>query len=275
MGLVLSRLARLGLLDVSIQFLCFVVAAFLRTEIFYDISASLTYVFLTYYSLSSYAPRWPVGRITRTLVNSALVVTWAVRLGTFLLLRIIRDGGRDVRFDRVRNRPARFFIFWMVQAAWILITALPVYLINAKRVPEGQPGAELSEKLDSTFSGRDVIGWAIWVFGFLVETIADAQKSAFRSNPSNSNKWIDTGLWSVAEAPNYGGEICQWVGLFLSCSSAFTHPMEYMSIISPLFVYFLLSRVSGLPLLRKRNMKRWGNNPEYLAYLDRTYTFIP
>ena len=122
----MSALSHVALADVAIQFACFSVAAALQTEKFYDISASLTYILCVLIS------RRQGVRNTRSAVNSGLVTLWALRLGSFLLWRVLQDGG-DSRFAKAKTRPMVFLVFWAIQALWIFITALPVYLSNTKR----------------------------------------------------------------------------------------------------------------------------------------------
>jgi steroid 5-alpha reductase family enzyme len=62
----------------------------------------------------------------------------------------------------------------------------------------------------------DVLAWALWIFAFLFETLADAQKFVFNSNPANKNKFITTGLWKYSRHPNYFGEILMWIAICLS-----------------------------------------------------------
>ena len=202
MGSTLSRLGQVGALDVAIQFACFVVAAALKTEKFYDFSASCTYILLILFSynnfkhdylLSSSSSSSPASfGPTRSFINSTLVCLWAARLGSFLLRRILHDG-KDSRFDKVRDRPSRFFVYWMVQALWIFLTALPVYIINCNK--DDALSSSSSSVGESPLGVRDVVGWSMWVIGFLIESTADAQKSAFKNNPRNKGKFIDTGLW--------------------------------------------------------------------------------
>mmetsp|Transcript_19445 Transcript_19445/g.61713 ORF Transcript_19445/g.61713 Transcript_19445/m.61713 type:complete len:286 (-) Transcript_19445:186-1043(-) len=265
--------------DIAVQFACFAVAAALQTEIFYDFSGSLTYLLCVLLSLLR------GGSNLRQRVNSGLVITWASRLGCFLLWRILKDG-RDRRFDNVRNHPRRFFIFWAIQAFWILVTALPVYTLNAKRagaeareqeeprqpVTSG-PGAPKSSPA-AALSWRDRAGWALWALGFAVQVVADAQKTRFKADPANNGRWIDVGLWRLAQHPNYFGEMCMWWGIFLSCSSEL-RGAELATGVSPLFVTYLLLRVSGVPLLRRAGLKRWGHLPEYREYLRKTPLLLP
>lgn len=268
--------------DVAIQFACFVVAAALQTELFYDLSGSLTYILCVLVSLRR------GGSSVRQRVNSALVMAWAARLGSFLFLRILRDG-RDRRFDSARTNPRLFAIFWAVQAFWIFITALPVYTLNVKgRKSSDEAGAERgSPTATSTVASplaptrpppgpglRDAAGWALWAVGFVVQVTADIQKSRFKADPANDGRWIDVGLWRLSQHPNYFGEMSMWWGIFLSCSTEL-RGFELLSGISPIFVSYLLLRVSGVPLLRKAGRKRWGHLPAYLEYLRKTPLLLP
>jgi len=265
--------------DAAIQFACFAVAAALQTEMFYDFSGSLTYVLCVLLSLR----RGSAG--PRQKVNSMLVVAWATRLGSFLLWRIIRDG-QDRRFNGVRNRPSRFFVFWAIQAFWVLVTALPVYTLNSKKSAQGgqnevkplQTAAEKEEALPPaparSLGWRDGVGWALWVVGFVTQTAADHQKTRFKADPQNDGRWINVGLWRLAQHPNYFGEMCMWWGIFLSCSAEL-RGIELATGISPLFVAYLLTRVSGVPPLRRAGLRRWGHLPEYREYLKTTPLIVP
>lgn len=267
-----AGLGRVALADIAVQFACFVVAAALQTELFFDVSASLTYILCILLSFRSGS------KDHRQRVNTLLVITWAVRLGSFLLLRILKDG-RDRRFDKVRTNPRAFFIFWAVQALWILVTALPVYIINSKDVSSATNQAPTNSTsstpaIRKPIGLREVAGWSLWIFGFTIEAMADMQKNRFKANPGNAGRWIDTGLWSLAQHPNYFGEMCMWWGIFASCSSEL-QGLELTSIVSPMFVTYLLLGVSGVPLLRKASLKRWGHLPEYRTYLARTRLLLP
>jgi len=264
--------------DLAVQLGCAAVAIKCQTEVFYDFSASCTYIYLIIQSLLAHAKG---GQPTlRAAVNSGMAVTWAMRLGSFLLQRIIHDGGRDSRFDKARTRPRIFIIFWMVQALWIFLTALPVYVVNCKQSLQVENGAQQKEIKSEAANGngrvslRDRVGWTMWIAGFLMQVVADRQKSAFRARPDSKGRFINEGLWSMAQHPNYGGEIMMWTGLFTSCSSEL-RGAELLSAISPMFVAYLLTQVSGVPMLRKANMRKWGNDPAYLKYLDSTPLLWP
>lgn len=144
---------------------------------------------------------------------------------------------------------------------WVWVTLLPTMLLNVKRE-------------DTELTSRDYVGWIVWLAGFLLEAIADYQKYTFRSNPANHNRWISQGVWSVVRHPNYLGEIMLWFGLFISASSTFKST-EYLSVLSPMFVAFLLSKVSGIPILERRNMRLWKDNPQYIEHIRTTSRLIP
>ncbi|XP_077979127.1 uncharacterized protein LOC144434537 [Glandiceps talaboti] len=250
-----NTLFRSFVYDVAIQWGLFGVAAYFQTEKFYDLAGSGTFIFLALQTL-----KWGETYFLRQKIQSGMVITWGIRLGLFLFSRILKDG-KDSRFNNVRNNPSRFLIYWTIQALWVWITLLPTLILN-------------SNKKDKELTTRDYVGWSLWILGFLCEVIADHQKSVFRSNPDNATRFIDTGLWSISRHPNYLGEIMLWSGLFISASSVMS-PNQLLSGISPVFVAFLLTNVSGIPILERKGLKRYGDNPQYMEYVKNTAVLIP
>ena len=118
------------------------------------------------------------------------------------------------------------------------------------------------------------LGLSVWILGFAIEVIADRQKSAFRSKKENQGQFIQTGLWSYSRHPNYVGEIILWMGVAIIAFPGLTG-WQYCSLISPFFVYMLLRYGSGVPLLEKQGMKRWGHLEEYQSYLAQTPILFP
>ena len=113
------------------------------------------------------------------------------------------------------------------------------------------------------------VGLAVWAIGFGIEVVADRQKREFRRQPGNRGRFITTGLWAWSRHPNYFGEITLWTGVALLAAPVLSG-WQYLTLVSPLFVYLLLTRVSGIPLLEARAEERWGSDPAYRAYRDRT-----
>ena len=154
------------------------------------------------------------------------------------------------------------------------------------------------------FQVLDIIGFLLFAFGFFFEVIADAQKTAFRGNPDNRHKYITTGLfvrsflrskavvhavllrltvtcrawsglWARSRHPNYFGEIVMWTGLAVASMSSVTLPVEFLVWLSPVFTVLLLTKVSGVPMLERAGMKKWGGDPKYVAYVLNTPCILP
>ena len=182
------------------------------------------------------------------------------RLGSFLFTRIKKDG-KDGRFDDIKITPPRFFAAWTIQGVWVLLTALPVFTVNA-----------MSSTKD--LGVNDYIGWAIWVLGFALEVISDNQKGAFAANPANKGQFINEGLWYYSRHPNYFGEMTLWLGQFVAATSVISGS-QYCLVISPLFVVFLLCEISGLPTLEARRDEKFKGNAEYELFKANTSILIP
>lgn len=250
----LPVLAKLFSVDMGIQWVGFTFAWIFRTEKFYDLTGSATFILLSYLSHS-----WS-GNTFRQFINSHMVIGWACRLGLYLFLRILKDG-KDKRFDQAKADPMKFFTFWTIQGVWVFVTLLPTLMLN-------------NTKRDVPVGIRDYVGWGMWTVGMLFEVVADAQKSAFRASPDNEGKFITTGLWSLSRHPNYFGEILLWFGLYVSNSSVL-RGWEQLAVLSPVFVHLLITRVSGIPLLEKAADKKWGGQAEYEIYKRNTPSLIP
>ncbi|XP_078390801.1 uncharacterized protein LOC144672726 [Cetorhinus maximus] len=252
MGTILLTCA---MLSFAIQWLLWAAASILQTEKFYDLAGSGTFIVLTHLSY-----RWNRTSYHRQKIQSALITVWGLRLGLFLFVRVLAEG-HDRRFNEVRSNPRRFFLYWTLQGVWIFITLLPTLILN-------------TQEKDQPLCVRDYTGWTIWTLGFAIEAVADQQKWNFRSDPNNVGKFIQTGLWTYSRHPNYLGEILQWTGLFLSASSVMKG-MEHLSVFSPVFLWYLLTHISGIPILEKQAMLRWGHDPAYLKYIKNTPALWP
>ena len=106
---------------------------------------------------------------------------------------------------------------------------------------------------------------ALWLSGFTIESISDYQKRAFRKENNPSEDFIHTGLWARSRHPNYFGEITLWSGIAVIALNTLTG-IEYITLISPVFVYILLTRMSGVNLLERIADERYGHLEEYQRY---------
>lgn len=248
-----------AIICIGSQWLAWIPASIKQTERFYDLIGGLTYLSLVIFSL--WAGSQSESPSLRELIISLLVIIWSLRLSTFLYFRIHRVG-KDGRFDELKNSPIRFLVPWTLQGLWVFLTMIVVIVINSQQGPSPDIGI------------WDFIGFGIWILGFVIEVLADNQKSVFNSKLENKGKWIDSGLWSLSRHPNYFGEILLWSGIAvigLSCLSG----LELLTWISPLFIYLLLTKISGVPLLDKRALEKWGEDPEYQKYRDKTFLLLP
>ena len=255
----LPAVAWCAIIVFGIQWLSWVPASVGQTERFYDLTGGMTYLVVVAFSLWVGSESEGIG--SRELLISALVAIWSIRLSGFLFLRI-HHKGKDGRFDDLKTSPVRFLVPWTLQGLWIFLTANVVIVINSQTGPSPPLGI------------WDVIGLLIWILGFGIEVLADMQKTRINSNPKNEGRWIDQGLWSLCRHPNYLGETLLWTGIAVfgvSCLGGF----EWVSWISPVFVYLLLTKVSGIPILDRRALSKWGDDPEYQAYRERVPAMIP
>ncbi len=242
-------------LAMAIQWVAFVPAYLFGTERYYDLTGSLTYLTLTAVAVGL----GPTPDVRSGLLG-ALVAVWAARLGTFLFRRILSEGA-DRRFDEIKTSFVRFFAAWTLQGVWVCFTM----------------GAALAAITSERSLPLGVVGWVgllIWIAGFGIEVVADQQKSRFRSRPENEGRWIDTGLWAWSRHPNYFGEIVLWIGVAVIALPVL-QGWQYVTLLSPVFVTLLLTRVSGIPLLQQRADEKWGGDPEYEAYKAATPVLVP
>lgn len=238
-----------------IQWLVFIPAYVLQSEKFFDLTGSITYI-----AIITLALIFSTGVDGRTILLWALVVIWALRLGTFLFRRV-QKAGKDDRFDEIKPSFIRFLNVWTIQALWVTFT-MAAALVGITTVNR--------KELD-IFA---ILGLLVWIFGFAFEVVADAQKSRFNANPENKGKFIQTGLWSRSRHPNYFGEIVLWIGVAIIALPVL-QGWQWVALISPIFVTLLLTRVSGVPLLEKKADQKWGGQEDYEAYKKRTPVLIP
>lgn len=237
------------------QWLVFIPSYLMKTEKCYDLTGSGTFIACTILVAAAAQPL-----SAYQVICASMVLIWAARLGSFLFLRIHKDGV-DTRFDQIKHNPYRFFVTWTVQGLWVIITAGALYTAIASNT-------QVNLGLDLT-SILVYCGIALWIVGFSLEVVADYQKRVFKQHPENKGKFINVGLWARSRHPNYFGEILLWFGAALTASAALTG-WQYATLISPFFVLFLLTKVSGIPMLEAKADKRWGTDKDYLEYKEKT-----
>ena len=243
------------ILAFAINWIAFVPAFLLHTERFFDLTGSLTYLTVTA------AGVWlsPV-RDARSWIIMALVFIWAARLGTFLFRRMLKEG-KDRRFDALKTHFLPYLTVWTLQGLWVSLTVAAALVA-------------MTTTIKKPLGAFAIVGVLIWLTGFVMETVADAQKSKWRANPENIGKFIHVGLWSRSRHPNYFGEMILWIGMAVMAFPVL-HAWQFISLISPVFVILLLTRISGIPMLEKRADEKWGGTDDYEAYKKHTPVLIP
>jgi steroid 5-alpha reductase family enzyme len=240
-----------------VQVIVFIPSAIARTERFFDATGSATFILVTLgVLLLSPSPD------ARSVALAVMVIAWAARLGSFLFVRIHRSGSDD-RFDEIKVHPLSFLRVWIMQGLWVSITAAAAWIAIAT--------APADRAAFDVFAG---IGIALWLIGMAIEVVADVQKTAFKADPANRGRFIQSGLWSRSRHPNYFGEILAWVGVAIVAAPVFDG-WQWIGLLSPIFVVLLLTRVSGVPLLEKKADKRWGGEADYEAYKTATPVLVP
>lgn len=247
-------------LAMVINWLVFIPSAIAQSDTFYDTTGAITYFTVTLFAaLASYNHHGSLD--LRSLAMAALVMIWCVRLGAFLFIRIHAMGGTDSRFEKIKVKPARFLVAWTLQGLWVVLTASAAHVAIL---------SQTREQVGIVFA----IGLLVWVFGFVWETVADAQKSAFKKDPANKGKFIDVGLWKWSRHPNYFGEITLWTGMLIMAIPVLSG-LSWLVVISPVFVTLLLTKISGINLQNEQAKERWGDDPEYRKYRENTPALIP
>lgn len=250
----LPLLPGLALFAFAVQWLVFVPSFLRQTEHYYDLAGALTYASVILLAASFASPD------ARGWVITALVLIWCGRLGSFLFLRVKRSG-KDGRFDDLKPYWGRFLMAWTLQGLWVFVTLL------AALIAVSSPGA-------SGWDALATLGLIIWAGGFAIEAVADHQKNTFKADPANQGRFIQQGLWAWSRHPNYFGEIMLWTGIAVMATPALTG-WQWLGWLSPLFVCWLLLKVSGIPMLEQRADEKWGGEADYEAYKAATPVLLP
>lgn len=250
----MNQLWVLCLYVVAFNVAMFIPAFLYKTDKLTDISYALSFIFLILVALFKSTIKWP------HILLALLIIWWAVRLGSFLLMRVWKKG-KDARFDGMREKPVKFLRFWLLQGITVfvvLIGALEFMHIQTLR-----------------FNMISAIGVVIFIIGLTLEATADIQKWHFSQDVKNKGKWIESGVWGISRHPNYLGEILVWIGIYAYVLPSLSGQQWLIAAISPMYIIVLLLFVSGIPILEKSADKKWGSNKDYSQYKKHVPLLIP
>ena len=250
-----SILIRSFILIFIIQIIVFIPSFIFKTEHYFDLTGGITFIIVILYAF--YEKFQIIEFIDfRSIILVLFILIWSLRLSLYLFFRV-KVGG-DVRFIEIKKNFLRFMRAWIFQGTWVFICSFPVLIVL------------LNKPLENDLFLY--VGIFFWVFGFLFEVIADRQKVIF--NKTSKGKFISTGLWSFSRHPNYFGELVLWLGITIISLPTFLE-FQYLGLITPIFIYLLLTKVSGVNLLEELAEKRWGNSKDYILYKNNTPVFFP
>ena len=242
----------------GLQIIGFFPSFYLKSEKYYDLFGGLSFISSIFLMLFLKI-RITNDLSTREIILASCVLLWTIRLSFFLFRRVKRVG-KDVRFDNLKFSFSKFLLAWMTQGLWVFICLFPILVVFSS--PTNNDIMYLT------------IGGLLYLFGLLIEIIADHQKTIHNKLNNKKREFISSGLWSKSRHPNYFGEFLIWTGITIICFPVFSG-FKYLALITPIFIYFLLNHISGVNLLEERAKEKWGNNPEYVKYLKTTPKFFP
>lgn len=200
-----------------------------------------------------------------TILLCIILFIYGCRLGGYLLIREIKSAAyRKVLKESTHEGAYPFGVTCII---WLSCAAL--YMAEV---------APVAARLSNMAAGLPVnmlwawIGVAVMATGVIIETIADAQKSA--SKKKDSRQFVSTGLYRIVRCPNYFGEVVMWTGCLLVCIGASCSWWQWLiSIIGYVGIVYIM--FSGARRLEIRQNKNYGNNPQYQEYVKKTPILIP
>lgn len=203
-----------------------------------DVAWGIGFIFVTLFNLI-------FNYNSKLAISFILISIWGLRLSLYIYHRN-KNKKEDYRYKEFKKSP--YLKVFMIQGFFMFLISLPT--MNSF----------------GNFKPLNFLGILIWLIGFYFESTADKQLREFIKNPDNKGKILQNGLWAYSRHPNYFGEVTMWWGIWLlNLSSGF------WTILGPLTITFLITKVSGIPLLEKK----YQGNKDFEDYKKRVSAFFP
>lgn len=205
-------------------------------------------------AVASFAGSAGHGDAGRRWLLLALTVIWGTRLALHMARRS-SGHGEDPRYAKLlegRGELGTILSVYVLQGVIAFIVAMPVVVGSLIAEPMGVLA---------------YVGAVVWLVGITFEAVGDHQLAAFKADPDHGPV-MDSGLWRFTRHPNYFGDACVWVGIFLVAAE---HWPGVLTVLSPALMVYLLVFGSGKRILERHMAER----PGYRAYMERTSGFFP
>ncbi len=228
-----------------------------------DIAWGLGFVILTWLHFGINVATWSMSHWLLLFAITA----WGLRLTAHIAYRNLLSGVEDWRYAAWRKEWGEsvvwraFLQVFMLQGFFMGIIMLPILLCPAKISAVSHP---------LIFWVRS-LGFILFLFGFIYESLADYQLLEFKQSVRLKDEILNTGLWKYSRHPNYFGEIVVWIGIFFIACPFPNWQEAVIAAISPLTMIWLLNRVSGIPLLEQK----LAQNGTYKKYVETTPPLLP
>ena len=199
------------------------------------------------------------GDPTHHLLAAALGSLWGFRLGLYLLFDRVLGKEEDGRYRALREKwgehaNRRFFWFFQLQAAGVVLFSLPIALVA---LDAGELGI------------LERSGLLVWALGNVGAVVADVQLAHWRGDPANRGRTMRSGLWAWSRHPNYFFELLTWCGVALVATAS---PWGWTAWVVPAVLLFLLFCVTGIPATEAQALR---SREDYAEYRRTTSMFVP
>ena len=201
-----------------------------------------------------------------SVVQALLFVVYGARLSGFLLMRELENATfkkTDVAKETLNKNDSKKMPIFVLVTIWLVCAALYVTQVSPMlyRYVNGAKDVVVP-----------VIGFIISIGGLVLESIADKQKS--EQKKENPNFVATKKLYSIVRCPNYLGEIIFWTGVFISGVTAYKTVGQWIiAVVAYVTIVYIM--FNGAQRLEKRQMERYGDDPAYNEYANKTPIILP